>query len=71
MFKFSYKDSRIKSWICSKICIANFKFIDYIDQRVQDDFVHVFCTGLPGNPKVLTSNRIARKIQKVQNSKFK
>ena len=42
MFKFSYRNSRLKCWICSKIFNVNFDLTDHIDQGVSIDFEHFF-----------------------------
>ena len=42
MFKFSYRNSRLKCWTCSKIFNVNFDLTDHIDQGVSIDFEHFF-----------------------------
>ena len=38
IFRFSYRNSRLNCWICSKIFTVNFELIDNIDQKISVDF---------------------------------
>ena len=40
--RFSYRNSGLNCWICSKVFVVNFELIDHIGQKVSVDFDYFF-----------------------------